>query len=253
VIDLHSHLLPAVDDGAQTLDQAVQALETMRGAGVTAVCLTPHLTARHAAYGVPPAFDVAYEQLAAAAPAGIQLHRGVELMLDRPLAADAATYRSLTLGGSRYLLVEFTGLVAASAAVNALQQVAQLGLVPVLAHPERYACTTPALVRTWKDNGALMQVDANTLLAPRTRGERARALLAAGLVDLLAADNHGDARTVAPSYAALRAHGAESQAELLLVHNPGAILADQLTEAVAPVRIRTSLLDRIRQLLSPEA
>ena len=45
MIDLHSHLLPAVDDGARTVEQAVAVLGTMAQHGVTGICLTPHLTA----------------------------------------------------------------------------------------------------------------------------------------------------------------------------------------------------------------
>jgi protein-tyrosine phosphatase len=253
VIDLHSHLIPGVDDGSRSVDQSVRVLEAMKATGVTAVCLTPHLSATQAATGVPAAHDEACARLLERAPPGVALHRGVELMLDRPLPAEAAANRSLTLGGSRYLLVEFTRLVAATAAQNALAHVAALGLVPVLAHPERYACTTPGLVREWKAIGALMQVDANTLFAERARGERARALVAEGLADILAADNHGDDRMLSLPLASLRQHGGEEQAALLLTQNPEAILADRATEVVPPLRIRTSFLARIRHLLHPEA
>lgn len=252
VIDLHSHLIPGVDDGSRSVQQSVGVLQAMAAQGITDVCLTPHLEASRSAQGVPAAYDSAFEQLRQAAPAQIRLHRGIELMLDRPLPPECAGNRALTLGGSRYILVEFTRLVAPTAAYNALAHVVSLGLVPVLAHPERYACTTPAIAATWKSVGALMQVDANTLLADRGRGERARQLVTAGKADLLAADNHGDARTLAPAYVRLCELGGEEQADLLLRRNPESILADRLTEEVRPLPIKPSLLARLRHLFDQE-
>jgi protein-tyrosine phosphatase len=253
VIDLHSHLLPAVDDGVRTLERAVQVLEQMAGRGVTDVCLTPHLEASRAEQGIPASHDDAYVRLVGAAPAQVRLHRGVELMLDRPFPPAAAADRRLTLGGSRYILVEFMPMVSPLAATNALAHVTNLGMVPVLAHPERYACTTPGIVAQWKAGGAVMQVDANTLFARRRRGERARALVAAGLADILAADNHGDPRTVSEPYLHLCELGGGEQADLLLRRNPGGILADAATlEAVPPLQFKTSLLDRLRKLLDQE-
>ena len=252
MIDLHSHLLPGVDDGSRSVEQSVRVLESMAAHGITDVCLTPHLTASRAEAGIPRAYDEAFRELSGVAPPQVRLHRGVELMLDRPMPPAAATNRALTLGGSRYLLVEFTRLVAENAAFNALSHVASLGLLPVLAHPERYACCSPAAAARWKTTGALMQVDANTLFMPRSRGQRARQLVAAGLADLLAADNHGDDRTISAPFLALCEHDGEAQADLLLHRNPAAVLADELTETVAPLEISTSLFSRLKQLLDPE-
>jgi protein-tyrosine phosphatase len=252
VIDLHSHLIPGVDDGSRSVTQSVAVLQAMAAHGVTDVCLTPHLEASRAQEGVPAAYDLAFEQLRMAAPPQVRLHRGVELMLDRPLPPEAAANRALTLGGTRYLLVEFTRMVAPNAAYNALAHVASLGLIPVLAHPERYACTTPQVAEQWKATGALMQVDANTLLTERGRGERARLLVAGGMADLLAADNHGDSRMVAAAYVRLGELGGEEQADLLLRRNPEAILADRMTEQVRPLPFKTSLLARIRHLFDQE-
>jgi protein-tyrosine phosphatase len=196
VIDLHSHLLPAVDDGARSVDQAVTVLAAMAARGVTAVCLTPHLTATDAEGGVPAAHDEAFARLVAAAPASPRLYRGAEVMLDRPLGRSAAGNPSIRLGGSRYMLVEFPRMVAAATVSHALAHVIGLGSVPVLAHPERYSSCTVEAVNRWRALGGIMQVDATTLLSPRRRGDRARRLVAEGLADILAADNHGDDRVL---------------------------------------------------------
>jgi protein-tyrosine phosphatase len=250
VIDLHSHLLPAVDDGARTVEQAVATMREMARHGVTDVCLTPHLTATQAERGVPPKHDTAFQALSAAAPRAPRLHRGAEVMLDRPLSAEAAANAGIRLGGTRYILVEFPRLVAGNAVINALAHVLSLGLVPVLAHPERYSSCSVNAVHRWRSMGALMQVDATTLLSPRGRGDRARQLVSAGLADLLAADNHGDSRMLLAGRRVLEDSGGTVQADLLTSQNPAAILADRPTQLAEPLELKTSLLDRLRRLLN---
>jgi protein-tyrosine phosphatase len=239
-----------VDDGSRSVEQSVRVLLGMQELGVTAVCLTPHLRASRAPAGIPAEHDEAFARLAEVAPAGVSLARGVELMLDRPLTGAVAENRRLTLGGSRYLLVEFPRMVAGLAAASALQQIRHHGLIPVLAHPERYTACTPAMAVQWRQAGAVLQVDATTLFMPTGRGQRARELVEHGLADLLAADNHGDERTLAGPYERLMEEGASIQADLLVKSNPAAILAD---EAVAPVpawTVKTSLFNRIKSLFN---
>ena len=252
MIDLHTHLIPGVDDGSRSVAQSVSVLQRMQERGVTDVCLTPHLKASRAEQGIPSAHDSAFAQLEASAPKGIKLHRGVELMLDRPFPVGAAGDGRLRLGRTRYILVEFMTGVAPPAALNALTQVVQFGLIPVLAHPERYRCCTPAVVSHWKSTGALMQVDGTTLFMPRSRGERARALIAAGLADIVASDNHGDDRVLTECFVRLSENDGHEQAELLARGNPAAILADIHTSAVPPLTIKQSLLRRIRHLFNTE-
>ena len=251
MIDLHCHLLPAVDDGSRSVAQSVRVLTRFAADGVTAVCLTPHLLASEAAEP-PLAHEAAFETLRLAAPTVPTLHRGAEVMLDRPLPAAVAERRTVTLAGSRYILVEFPRLVAYQTVANALHLVVQLGLVPLLAHPERYACCSPGAVEAWRRLGALMQVDATTLASGGSRGDRARQLVARGLADVLAADNHGDGRGLVLARELLLEHGGEAQADLLLVANPAAIVTDAVVEVVPPLELRASLAERLRRLFQRE-
>lgn len=253
MIDLHSHLMPGVDDGSRSVLQSVAVLEELARQGVTDLCLTPHAVASRTSEGVPEEHDRAFEALAPHVPAGIRVLRGAEVMLDRPLPAIVAERRDFTLNRTRYILVEFPRLVTSQTVAQAVAIVTQVGLIPLIAHPERYACCTPALVRRWKAGGAVMQVDATTLFMPRTRGERARALVAEGLADILAADNHGDERSVATAFEALRDQHGYMQGELLITRNPRAILDDKAVEPVPPLAVRVSLLERLRTLFERES
>lgn len=250
MIDLHNHLLPGVDDGSRTVAQSIRVLAAFAEQGITAVCLTPHMLASEAATGPPADHDQAFAALRRAAPAVPALYRGAEIMLDRPLPDRVAETRRVTLNGTRYVLVEFTRLVTFQTAASALAHVVELGLVPVLAHPERYACCTPEVVRRWRALGAVIQVDACTLAGTRSRAQRAQALVAEGLADILAGDNHGDERSLATPRDFLAGHDGTLQAQLLLDVNPAAILADQPLEPVPPLAFRTTLLSRLRHLLT---
>lgn len=231
------------------MEQSVKVLNEMARRGVTDVCLTPHLQAGRTEAGPPAAHHRAFEALKARAPSAPRLHRGAEVMLDRPVPRPVALARNVTLGGSRYMLVEFPRLVPYDVVVSALTQVVDLGLVPLLAHPERYSCCSPDAVRHWRTIGAKMQVDATTLLATQTRGQRARQLVSEGLADILAGDNHGDDRTIATGARFLEAQDGWEQVELLVVQNPSAILQDGQVSRVPPLHIRQSWMRRIKQFL----
>jgi len=221
----------------------------MAADGVTDLCLTPHLLGSTLGQGIPASHDRAFEVLREQVADSPRLHRGAEIMLDRPLEPGVASERAATLGGSRYMLVEFPRLVVFGAVVQALQRVVDIGLVPILAHPERYACCTAGAVRRWRELGARMQVDATTMLSLHGRGNRARRLLEEGLADLLGSDNHGDERMLTGAVNLLVEQNGALQATILTERNPGAILADEELEPVPPFSIRRSWIERVRGLL----
>jgi len=247
VIDLHTHLIPGVDDGSHTVEQSVEVLQKFARQGVTAVCCTPHLRASQVDDAACDEMDAILGDLVDAAPPSPTLHRGFEIMLDvpHPQLAD----RCLGLAASRYVLVEFGRLVPADASVEVLARIVAQGMVPVLAHPERYAVCTPELAVRWREAGAVLQVDATTLLAESRRAARARALLEAGCASIVASDNHGDSRSVAAAVEWLSSHGGAVQAQLLAVDNPNSILHDVPLAPVPPLRVRRSLYTQLKQFL----
>jgi protein-tyrosine phosphatase len=247
VIDLHTHLIPGVDDGSHTIEQSVEVLQRFARQGVTAVCCTPHLKASAVAEDPCEEMDALLCDLVDAAPPVPALARGFEIMLDvpDPQLAD----RCLGLAGTRYVLVEFGRLVPAESSVEVLSRVVAQGVVPVLAHPERYAVCSPELGHRWVEVGAVLQVDATTLLAESRRAARARALLEAGCAAIVASDNHGDSRSVLAAVEWLGSHGGSMQAQLLAFENPQAILGDQPLARVPPLRFRRSLYTKLKGFL----
>ncbi|MDX1395870.1 MAG: CpsB/CapC family capsule biosynthesis tyrosine phosphatase [Gemmatimonadota bacterium] len=266
LIDIHSHVLPAVDDGAADLDEALRALGALEAQGVRRVVATPHFRAslleRPARAEARLAlFDEAYETLVdAVAGTGLEIGigRACEFKLDAPIA-DLADPR-LRLDGTRHALVEFGAFQLPPFAGNQLKAVRDAGWVPVLAHPERYFGIERAFDRVgqWVADGTLLQVNARSLAGGYGTGARDAAieLLAHGWVTCIASDYHSRGRPEWPDALELLAtarrvdeHGAASgpRAELdpktgdwvrRLVHdNPARLLADEAPDAVAPRRV----------------
>ena len=135
MIDIHSHLLPGVDDGSPSLAVSVPVLERFGAEGVSVLVCTPHLNASQIASAPYELYVQILETLRAAVPALPTLLLGWEIMLDAP-GVDL-TPMELTLGHSRALLVEFTRGGLPRGATSELRRITRLGRTPILAHPDR--------------------------------------------------------------------------------------------------------------------
>jgi protein-tyrosine phosphatase len=255
--DLHTHLIPGVDDGAPDLDSALRALLTLYGDGVATVVATPHLSASDPNGTRRARADDAWPELAAAVRdrlPGLRLQRGYEIQLDvpHPDLSDAG----LRLAGSRFALVEFVAFTIPNQSAAVLAGITSDGYVPVIAHPERYwgYDRDLSVVREWREAGALLQLNSGSLLGEYGETIRAIAhrLLSDGHVDLIASDNHARANRC-PSLRSvwdyLVAYGLEVEARLLLATNPNRILMDEPPLSVGPVAPRRGLFSRLRRVL----
>lgn len=249
MIDLHSHLLPGIDDGSRSIQQSIQTLRHLIGAGVTDLAVTPHLRAVDIGTRGEDSIerrDLLLEELRAQAPEGIRLHAGFEIMLDGPLPDYALADRRYALAGSQYYLVEFPTSVGPTPATAALAALRQAGVTPVVAHPERYHVCTVRDFTSWVGIGCALQVDATTVTRPTSRGTMARRVIEAGLAHVLAADNHGDRRSLATGRRYLEDKGAGEAAHWLTTENPRAILEDQPLARVPPLKLKLGLGERVR-------
>ena len=244
MIDIHSHLLPGVDDGSPSICVSVPVLERFGAEGVRLVVCTPHLNASQAAWAPYEEYMEILDGLRAAAPAVPELTMGWEIMLDAP-GVDL-TANELTLGDSRALLVEFTRGGLPRGATAELRRIARDGRTPILAHPERYFGCTLALVREWRSMGVVIQTDASVLTGRGLPSELARRMLAEGLIDILASDNHGDSRSLGAARTWLQEHGADEQVELLTSVNAKRVLGDE--DPLPVPQFRRSLLDNVKRL-----
>jgi protein-tyrosine phosphatase len=231
MIDLHSHVLPGVDDGPTTLEESLDVLERVNAEGVTAIAATPHVGARYPTAAETMERGVSRTS-AALADRGIPLRllSGGEVELDwLPRLADQDLHRFSLAGSGRYLLVELPWDGWAPDMVALLARVSELGMQPVIAHPERHAEVQerPGRLEALVAGGALLQVTASSLegLHGRKARKTAEQLLRFGFVHLVASDRHGTQMRRATLEQARRRLGNGSLADWLTIDVPAAVVA----------------------------
>lgn len=250
--DIHCHLVPGVDDGAKTLEDAIHYLREFASEGITLVVTTPHLPADP---GLPErrrVIDGRFRELreaAAAALPGLALEIAYEIRLDDP----EAELRDPGLGfRDGRLLVEFPMLMLPAYPERMLEVVLSQGRTPILAHPERYTGIERhyELVRRWRDMGTLLCLNAGSLLGEYgPEAQRvAKRMLAEGHADCIASDHHGrPARSTSLRrvYEAVARDGDEEAARLLMWANPNAIACGEPVRRVPPFRVNGRWLRRL--------
>ena len=246
MIDIHSHLLPGVDDGSPSMDVSVPVLRRFVASGVHTLVCTPHLQASRAAIAPYDRHGEILDSLRLHAPAELRLELGWEIMLDVP-GADLRSPR-LALAGSTAVLVEFSHGGVPPTAAEELFRHRMSGIVPVLAHVERYWGTTLDRVEEWRGVGVVIQVDSAALFGHGRTQRLAVDLIERGLVDIIASDNHGDSRSIAAARDWLLEMGADEQAKLLTETNASRVLVNEAPLPVPPLEPRRGMLTRLRSL-----
>jgi protein-tyrosine phosphatase len=238
VIDLHCHILPGVDDGPRSLEEAIALCRVAERDGTSTLVATPHVNGDY--HGVTAAVIV--EQAAAvnralrAAAVDVSVRTGAEVALSRAGELSDLELDLLALGGGPYVLLELPWTSAASGALSALSAFAARGYGIVLAHPERSPMLQrdEGLVAELVQSGALCCLDVGSLTERSDRRTRSMAwnLLADGLVHAIASDCH-DADRRPPRLASVLKRAGLSAEEIAYFtrQGPEAILAG---EEVAP-------------------
>jgi len=237
--DVHSHLLPNVDDGSRSLPETLQHLRNFHDQGVAEVVFTPHLL-------VPSLQEVCidaalevhrarFDDVLRAVDGGERYPRlrlGQEVLARTVEDIERVVARSdVGMCGGPTLLVEF-GFTAGFDAEGVISRIHLEGRSVLVAHPERYdfgGRDPLATVSAWREAGAMIQVNGGSLAGLYTWPVRELAwrMVEAGLVDVVASDHHGDARPHAPrSYATMiQKRAGVAMARRLLASGPREIVS----------------------------
>ncbi len=246
MIDIHSHLLPGVDDGSRSMEMSIPVLEQFAADGVECLVLTPHLNASEAAQAPYERNIALLQALRAVTPSSLELRLGWEIMLDEPNVDLRAT--QLGLGGSKAILVEFPMRGVPVTAGDELYRIRCSGVVPVLAHPERYYGCTVERVAEWRRAGAVIQMDTAGLLGKGSVTKLSRALIEEGFVDLFSSDNHGDSRSLATARQWLEEVATPMHVDLLTRENARRVLNGDQVLPVPALPAAGGIFGRLREL-----
>jgi protein-tyrosine phosphatase len=265
IADLHSHLVPGVDDGSRSMEDSLEGIERMTRAGIRKIITTPHIDASLARDrrkydqhmdAVDRAWDEVRHEAALRFPE-VDFRRGHEVMLDVP-DPDLSDPR-MRLDGSSFVLLEWPRLQLPPGTPEVLSRLRMAGLRPIIAHPERYLGFDRELdlVSEWKRVGAHLQMNYGSLTGRYGGDARTLAirLLRRGWVDYISTDFHSRPHLKLfrrEAEAILNEMAGEEQLTLLSVTNPQRVFRDEEPLPVPPLLGERSVWSRLRGLLKIE-
>jgi len=140
VVDIHSHILPGIDDGAKNMQETIEMIDIAVEEGIDVIIATPHYE-----IGIDPEFLKKYQevyndvlQYIESHEIPLQLYQGNEIYYSESIPELLQSGNIHTMNGSRYVLVEFLPSVEYSSMERAFRKLLYAGYWPILAHTERY-------------------------------------------------------------------------------------------------------------------
>lgn len=194
--DMHSHILPAFDDGAKTVEDSLKLIDSLKKQGVRNICLTPHYYSNERSLeDFVEKRQEAFEKFKPHIPDDINIVLGSEVYVTDYLFNND-DLSAVTYGNSRYILTEFPYQSVFTEAVmkKFYMLIENFGLIPVIPHVERYSylMNHPYVIAQLQGIGVIIQTNAVTLSQNATLLGKLRLLkyIKRGLIDILGTDTH---------------------------------------------------------------
>ena len=238
MIDIHCHILPNMDDGAENIEEACEMAYMAYQSGVTSIIATPHCMSgmfenynstsyTNAIKSLQQELD--YYNIRVTILKGMEIYIGGQLELPRLLK------KVHTINNSRYVLVEFNFDEGQDQVADYLSQIIKFGYIPIIAHPERYYFIqeSPEILFEWKQKGYILQTNKGSILGRFGRPVKKMAhwMLDHDCIDIVASDAHGaEIRTpyMGEIYHYLSQYRSVEYANRLLQENPQKVIENKL-------------------------
>lgn len=203
MIDIHTHILPALDDGSPDLPTSLEMLTTASASGITNIVATPHVIEKYTALSWSSILEAvaALQKSASYNGIPIKIHPGAEIEMNWELLDLIASKPNSTdygLAESSYVLIELPASMLPNYAEEFWFELRVCGRIPVLAHPERHTTLMqhPTILDKWKKEGLLLQCNSGSLTG--LYGSQAQSniehLISKDYVDFIATDAHNNAK-----------------------------------------------------------
>lgn len=171
MIDIHCHILPGLDDGSKDIDQSIEMVMQAEAQGIRSIIATPHHANelyRNESEQVLPMLERLNEALEQR-NLSPRILPGQEIRVYGEILNDYRQGRLLTLAGSRYLLLELPTMQIPVQVLNLIDQLRMLGVIPIIAHPERNFAIfqNPNRLSELVERGALSQLTAHSIAGKR--------------------------------------------------------------------------------------
>lgn len=260
MIDIHSHILPGLDDGARSMDEAVAMAEKAAADGITHMVATPHAFNGLSHDPRSPEILRRVDALQQAVGSTIAILPGNEVRYTEDVAGKARGGRLTTLNRQQYVLIEFPAPTVPRGCGKQIRNLREWGMTPILAHPERNRTVQahPSLLADLIGEGALVQVTAMSVTG--RFGDDAlvcvEQLLRANAVHFIATDAHRPERRPPVLSEAREAAGrivGQERARILVEDNPTAVIRGGIIRAEAPGFERPDSSSLLTRLFSAES
>jgi protein-tyrosine phosphatase len=233
MVDIHTHVLPGLDDGAGLLEQGFEMLKLAAANGTTDLVATPHSNAQFEFN--EDRIEEAFRALSALSSGLINLYRGCDCHLTIRNLEDALAHPTkYTINRSRYLLVELPDFLGPSVVWEQLKALINARICPIITHPERNVSLQLDMnrLKQWVQGGCLIQVTGQAFFGRfGTVARRAvESLMDADMVHFVASDAH-DCADRPPDLSLAHEHvcsrWGRARARSLFVDNPAAVISDE--------------------------
>jgi protein-tyrosine phosphatase len=242
MIDLHSHILPGIDDGSPSLDVSLEMARIAIGDGIRHMACTPHI--------MPGVYDndqaivtrsvTALREGLEAANLPLNLYVGADVHIAPDLPEKLRDGQIPTLNRSRYFLFEPPHHILPPKIEDLAQRLINAGFVPIVTHPERltWIASHYHVVERLNELGCLIQLTADSILGSfgRTALLYAERLIDEGRVDIVASDAHGVTSRrpcLSQARAAVAKRVGEEEADKMVLIRPAMVLANHAIEPAA--------------------
>lgn len=247
MIDIHTHILPHIDDGAKDSSLSVAMLKSELAQGVHTVLFSPHYYGRrHNPARFIERRNATFERLKEKIPEGINVRLGAEVHFTGINVMEGTDFCSLAIEGTKYVLVELPFETAWHGEIldrlSAL--IEETGYTPIIAHVERYdeVLKNPAIVSRLVNMGCLIQVNSYAFIEKKEK-QLAFALLKHGLIHCVGTDAHDMAErkpNMAEAKAAILQAGFAKEWEQIQ-QNMRNIFADERVEVLPTTPVKKFL------------
>jgi tyrosine-protein phosphatase YwqE len=193
LVDMHSHVLPGIDDGAQNLEESIFLIKQMMALGIKKIIATPHIMVdyyKNTAETINGALDVLKAGLIKE-NLNIEVQAAAEHYFDETFEARVNDGK-LMIMGNNYVLFEFSFINKPTNAIPVIQRLRDLGYKPILAHPERYPYMDLEQFKQLHDWGVDFQLNTISLTGYYGREAKkiAEELIDNQLIDFISSDMH---------------------------------------------------------------
>lgn len=193
MFDIHTHILPNIDDGSSSLEDSINMVLDAVNQGITNIILTPHFDVYQRKCYLDTDYQKEFDNFKKEIEKrniNVNLYLGNEIYYTRGVYKYLKERKIFPLGNSKKVLIEFSFVDKIENIEDLIYEFKIEGYQVIIAHAERYYYSNFKLIKKWKEYGALIQVNASSFYGDRKTKKLAIKLLKNNLIDYIASDVH---------------------------------------------------------------